>query len=886
MNFNLLSETLLFLKHWQITFQKEIESPKNKILQKGFEAFFSQYQLSNFQTDTLSQYSKLTAFWWFLKMLSFKEHDELSGLLVQRDFLSNTIVQNRFTEHWNQVFKGQSFLKTPMDQMQWSIDSMPQIWEYLALLNQQDSIAMDFVGNVYNRFVDADEQHNTGQFFTQIDEIDIILGFCLNQKTSSILDSGCGTGSFILKANQLLPIIESIGIDVASFPILLCVIQNGIFQYANAQFLHQDFLLWHTKNEAQKFDNCIGNPPYIRQELIPQKAAWQKVIKAKYPSFKLNKKSDFYVYYLLLTATHLKEGGRLGYVVASSWLDVKFGVELQAFLLEHFKIIAIVEQQAIRSFDTAAVNTCILILEKCSDSKTCLANSVKFVRLFKPYTIYIDTPENKDRTVKINQFIHDIESNTKSCINEHWQQVVLTQNQLKEAGTIDGLYKNGSWGAKYLRSPLFYTQLIATQQKKETLIPLYKIADIKRGFTTGANAFFYLIEVVQPNEKEIDTQKEGWFYSKLTEKTYRIAREFVKPLLKSQKEAVQLHIELKQLKNVVLLTMTSKEAIFKKSPGLHQYIEDAEALNIHLRPSCASRISATSGRQWFHLAENPFISDFVFPSKIGEYYRLMDNRPTKVVIDKVNYGIRLKEGFKEQGNTIFLLLNSMLFRFLAELFARQLTGAQTLSDVDVHVLSNTLIPNPLLFEFDQVSLEEITISLKNREQASIFKEVLESDRKALDQLILKRVGLEETQVVDLYQAITQIVGNRKQKSASMKTIKSKPKLNMEEAIKLVQQKYPNIRSYQILTKVFETRSVFQISNYTSEHRDLLDFLKEELKIEALNPPLFYYNAKTVLETLQEDFTSFFPKIEQLLKTNRSSESAVSIYRQLILMKNK
>ena len=80
----------------------------------------------------------------------------------------------------------------------------------------------------------------------------------------------------------------------------------------------------------------------------------------------------------------------------------------------------------------------------------------------------------------------------------------------------------------------------------------------------------------------------------------------MKPLLKSQKEAVHLHIEPKQLKNVVLLTTASKKTIAKKSPNLHQYIEDAEALNVHLRPSCASRVSVNSGRQWFHLAENPF----------------------------------------------------------------------------------------------------------------------------------------------------------------------------------------------------------------------------------------------------------------------------------------
>ena len=118
------------------------------------------------------------------------------------------------------------------------------------------------------------------------------------------------------------------------------------------------------------------------------------------------------------------------------------------------------------------------------------------------------------------------------------------------------------------------------------------------------------------------------------------------------------------------------------------------------------------------LLNGKLFGDFIFPSKIGEYYRLIDNRKSQVFCDKVNYAIKVKEDFKEDSDIIFALMNSMTFRYFVDLFARQLTGAQTLSDVDVNVVERTIILKPELLRGQHWTIKSIVERLKSREQSA------------------------------------------------------------------------------------------------------------------------------------------------------------------------
>jgi hypothetical protein len=80
------------------------------------------------------------------------------------------------------------------------------------------------------------------------------------------------------------------------------------------------------------------------------------------------------------------------FLTSSSWLDVEYGFALQGWMLEHFRILAIMESAAEPWFEDARVKTCITILQRCEDESERMANRVRFVRFKRPLAEIIGTP--------------------------------------------------------------------------------------------------------------------------------------------------------------------------------------------------------------------------------------------------------------------------------------------------------------------------------------------------------------------------------------------------------------------------------------------------------------------------------------------------------------
>jgi|LGVF01.1.fsa_nt_gb type I restriction-modification system DNA methylase subunit len=128
------------------------------------------------------------------------------------------------------------------------------------------------------------------------------------------------------------------------------------------------------------FDIIIGNPPYVRQEAIgpptivdrpttreERKAYKDKLIRSAQAyvgkQFRINKKSDLYVYFYYLGMSLLNKNGVFVFITSNSWLDVGYGAGLQEWLLNNMEIVDIYNQ-ARRSFKSADVNTVIVVFNK------------------------------------------------------------------------------------------------------------------------------------------------------------------------------------------------------------------------------------------------------------------------------------------------------------------------------------------------------------------------------------------------------------------------------------------------------------------------------------------------------------------------------------------
>ena len=83
-----------------------------------------------------------------------------------------------------------------------------------------------------------------------------------------------------------------------------------------------------------------------------------------------------------------------------------------------------------------------------------------------------------------------------------------SQKELWEEGydTEEQKYTGAKWG-KYLRAPDIFFKIL--EKGKGKLVPLKQIAEVRRGFTTGANEFFYLTE---EEIKRRGIEKEFWMH--------------------------------------------------------------------------------------------------------------------------------------------------------------------------------------------------------------------------------------------------------------------------------------------------------------------------------------------------------------------------------------
>ncbi|MCL5030475.1 MAG: N-6 DNA methylase [Bacteroidetes bacterium] len=961
---------------------KKINS--DSILKKEIKEYLQEQDIFNvslnFNDEDIYNICQLANYLLYLKIIFYSYlQSEVPKLKLKKleipedkDLLNKTL-RERFDDVLKHDFE-MIFHKSVLDKFEYSDKYIPALKQNVNQIRHLKfkELNVDIIGAIYNTLINNQEQHNRGQHFTNTNEVDIVNSFCINENTKIILDSGCGAGTFLVRGYKFLKyfhselehaeLLEKLwGIEIAPFPAFLSTMNLSLLNikeidnypviiqkdFSHIKSNSSQFLIFHnhTKSfDVQKldgkynkvrmpaFDACIGNPPYIRQEYIEHKTVWNNLAEIEFGIDKINQQSDLYVYYLMHTAAFLNEGGRLGYVISSTWLDTGFGTGLQKFLLDHFKIVAVIDNQKVRSFETASVNTVILILEKCSNSEERELNNVRFVRVYKEYHELIGMNDDENRIEKVKHFVNKIESAKKSIKNEDYFIFLRNQKELEFETTINGKYENGNWGAKYLRSPEIYNKIIDAAGDK--LIPANKVIEVKYGIKTGANEFFYVIDDtekvhlmsedeynlnfgVKKEKHKINWEAFGWYYSEMNNRHYIMERRFFKPLFKTQKEAEKLEINFSKLKYRVLVCNETKASLRKYKSKILNYILDAESkeFQLHKRPSCAGRVSVDGKRDWFNLGEELFVGDFIFPSKIHEKYSLIDNREVNVFCDKVNYNIKVLPDYTKYADLIFISMNSILFRFFLELYARQM--GEGLTDIDVNVVEKTMIINPVLLKPKEKELKKIFSSLRNREQESIFEEINKADRGELESVLFDVLGLVKNDVQIFLKEVSDYRKSRNEKASSVTTSKSKQTIDYDTSVKLIQDRFSEIHNYQNLidslkttqfsipnlpakfpkdlkggdSNFFNSYKVYfkdgnkeTIINFESNSQiKLIKFFYDELEIKGMeiNLPKSPEDCERIYKVLINDFNKYCSQIKSLLKTNRSKANYLGVYREII-----
>jgi hypothetical protein len=556
----------------------------------------------------------------------------------------------------------------------------------------------------------SDKRHRWGQFYTAPEVVDLVLGFCLRRPGDRLLDPSCGQGAFLSRAAYFRRWLANSGGGYAEEGLWGVEIDSEAAATARhsleregvaCRLLVRDFFsLQPGEDLSDGFDCVVGNPPYTRSEWLGRVGEGidykQRLVRCAEPLAKLSRRSGLHAYFLVHGSRFLRPHGRFGFVVSNSWLDVDYGTGLKRFLLDQFKILAIVESAVERWFSQASINTCLVILEKCPDATDRMRNQVRFARLKRPLRdLFASSPHSPGRAAEVESLIMRLMPG-RSRLTGDLPVRVVPQASLRA---------EGKWGL-YLRAPEVFLQTRVAPR----MVRLGEVARVRRGQTTGANGFFYLSE----EQKE----KRG------------IESEFVWPLLKSPKELSTMQVRPERLSQLALVVAQGRDEL--AGTNVLRYIQWGESQGVHRRATCARR------RLWYSLAPDLEAEDRVVWVK-GIWNRhfapLLEGR---AVVDQQFYTLSADPRLVR---VLAALLNSTWVALQAELLGRSNFGEGVLWLAGYEV-ARIQLPNPdELGPHECRALEEALAPLLDTPVLPIADQVSQPAQRRLDSVVFELLGL-------------------------------------------------------------------------------------------------------------------------------------------------
>jgi hypothetical protein len=100
---------------------------------------------------------------------------------------------------------------------------------------------------------------------------------------------------------------------------------------ANRWLVQGDFLLAPLEGQ---FDFVVGNPPYVRQELIP--APLLAEYRGRYQT--MYDRADIYIPFIERSLSALAKGGSLGFICADRWMKNRYGGPLRSLVADQFHL--------------------------------------------------------------------------------------------------------------------------------------------------------------------------------------------------------------------------------------------------------------------------------------------------------------------------------------------------------------------------------------------------------------------------------------------------------------------------------------------------------------------------------------------------------------------
>jgi len=650
-------------------------------------------------------------------------------------------------------------------------DLMDFLWKKEELSNLFDG---PLLAKIYEGLIPPKLRWKWGQIYTPPEVTRLIAEWAIRNPNDRVLDPACGTGRFLISAYEKLAELKGVeigekhqeiisqiyGIDINQFPAHLATMSlvamslesvtedvnievKDFFNYLGGSQSNlglQDDKVRTQKNSTMSSDDfekplgnmdaIIMNPPYTRVEGLDnsykrdvRNIALNKVNDKN--NIKMSKGAGFYTYFITHGLNFLKKSGRFGMIIQNSWLDVKFGKDVQDFLLSNFKIKAIIATQNDRLIKTAEVNTVIVLLEKEEDEKAKKQNKVKFVKLKNRLDWFEENYELDELLSIINE--------KENYLHKDLRIVSKKQEELEDTH---------KWG-RFIRAPdIFFDKVEDVLNKK-----LDDFVKVKLGLTSGYNNFFYL------KKEKIDE--------------LGIEDKYLETLVKSPRNCKKYILDPNDLNMWVLNISEDRENI--KNTNAFEYIKSGEEKGIHKRPFFENK----SKENWYK--QDLIQSELLQPYNVGSRHFACLNKED-VCIDKALVCMDVKS---EILPVIWSYLNSTIGILIKELYGRTMYGEGALDNTVTDTREFPIFDVEEFSENYKKEFESILDEMGDKKIGNVFDEIGTEDpnevslnkvnepRRKLDKIVMEEImDLSKKEQVEIYRAVIELLNDRIQKAKS------------------------------------------------------------------------------------------------------------------------
>lgn len=282
-----------------------------------------------------------------------------------------------------------------------------------------------FLGDLFEGFLDNGVKQSEGQYFTPIPIVKFIVSSLPLEQTGEspkVIDYACGAGHFL---NEFAEQIKSMSVNSSNTDLysniygiekeyrLSKVAKVSAFMYGqdDIRIIYGDGLKKHSEIEEESFDYVIANPPYSVKGFLTTLSLSEQ------DSFELNKYvSNTYTFnsieYFFIEKAYklLKHGGIASIILPVSILSNGFvvDIEIRKFILRKFDIVSIV-QLGSKTFGSTGQNTIVLYLKK-KDYPPNISDHY----LYSVERWFNNENVQKDDTELVKQYCYDLEIDYES----------------------------------------------------------------------------------------------------------------------------------------------------------------------------------------------------------------------------------------------------------------------------------------------------------------------------------------------------------------------------------------------------------------------------------------------------------------------------------------